>query len=193
MSQFSKAKVEMKPYHIINTEKKDLDFIYSLFDEAISYQIRKGYPVWAGYDKEVLKQEIENKQQYKIVSDNTIACIFSICYSDEIIWREREKGESLYLHRIAVNPVYKGQKHFGKILSWCVNYAIKRALLNIRMDTWADNPDLVNYYKSFGFRIVGRLTTPDSKKLPIPQRNNKVVLLEFKVEDNNLTGDKTVG
>ena len=127
------------------------------------------------------KKDIENKLQYKIVIDNNIACIFSICYSDKIIWREREKGDSLYLHRIAVNPVHKGQKQFGKILNWCVDYAIKRELQHIRMDTWADNPNLVKYYKSFGFRIVGNLTTPNSEELPIQQRNNKVVLLEFEV------------
>ena len=76
MSQFNKVKVEMKPYSIVNTEIKDLDFIYSLFDEAISYQKRKEYPVWAGYDKEVLKKDIKNKLQYKIVINNNIACIF---------------------------------------------------------------------------------------------------------------------
>jgi ribosomal protein S18 acetylase RimI-like enzyme len=176
------VEVEMELYNIVNTEIKDLHFIYSLFDEAISYQKRKQYPVWAGYDKEVLKREIETQHQYKIVINNTIACIFSICYSDGIIWREREKGDSLYLHRIAVNPFYKGQKQFGRILNWCVGYAIKRKLQNIRMDTWAENPNLVEYYKSFGFGIVGKLTTPDSEELPIPQRNNKVVLLEFKLE-----------
>lgn len=172
----------MELHKIANTEIKDLDFIYSLFDEAISYQKRKEYPVWVGYDKEVLKKDIENKLQYKILIDDNIACIFSICYSDKIIWREREKGDSLYLHRIAVNPLYKGQKQFRKILNWCVSYASKREIQHIRMDTWADNPSLVQYYKSFGFRIVGKLTTPDSDELPIQQRNNRVVLLEFELE-----------
>ena len=181
----------MEVYNIVNTQTEDLPFIYSLFDEAISYQKRKEYPVWAGYDKEVLKREIETKQQYKIVINNTMACIFSICYSDAIIWRDKEKGDSLYLHRIAVNPVYKGQKQFGRILSWCVDYAIKRKLRHVRMDPWADNPTLVNYYESFGFRIVGKLTTPDSEELPIPQRNNRVVLLELKIENNSQ--DKTGG
>ena len=69
----------MKQDSIINTDIKDLDFIYSLFDEAISYQKRKKYPVWVGYDKEVLKKDIKNRLQYKIIIDNNIACIFSIC------------------------------------------------------------------------------------------------------------------
>ena len=88
------------------------------------------------------------------------------------------------MHRIVVNPAYKGQKQFEKILNWSVDYAIRRELQHIRMDTWADNPDLVNYYISFGFRIVGKLTTPNSEELPIPQRNNKVVLLEFEIKNS---------
>ena len=167
---------------IVNTEIKDLDFIYSLFEKAISYQKRKEYPVWAGYDKEVLKKDIKTKLQCKIVIENNIACIFSICYSDKLIWREMEKGDSLYLHRIAVNPAYKGQKQFGRILNWSVDHATKRELRNIRMDTWADNPNLINYYKSFGFKIVGNFRTPNSEELPIQQRNISIVLLEFDIK-----------
>lgn len=177
---------------IVNTEIKDLDFIYHLFDEAISYQRKNEYPVWIGYDKEVLIRDIKNKLQYKIVIANNIACVFSICFSDKIIWREREKGDSLYLHRIVVNPAYKGQKQFGKILNWSVEYAHKNGLSHIRMDTWAENPNLIKYYKSFGFRMVGKFTTPNSEELPLQQRDNNIVLLEFKIEnigtnsDNNL-------
>lgn len=49
----------MARYNILNTEIKGLYFIYSLFEEAISYQKRKGYPVWVGYDKEVLKRTLK--------------------------------------------------------------------------------------------------------------------------------------
>jgi ribosomal protein S18 acetylase RimI-like enzyme len=172
----------MKPYRIVNTVVQDLHFIFNLFEDAICYQKRRGYPVWAGYDKEVLAKDIENKLQYKIIIDSRIACVFSICHSDEIIWRDRERGDSLYLHRIAVNDVYKGQRQFEKILNWAASYAAERKLSYVRMDTWEDNPDLVTYYKSFGFRVAGSLTTPDSTALPLQQRNNKVVLLEFSLK-----------
>jgi hypothetical protein len=46
------------------------------------------------------------------------------------------------------------------------------------MDTWADNPNLIAYYKSFGFEVTGYFTTPDTNELPMQQRNNKIVLLE---------------
>ena len=58
-------------YSIENTQESDLDCIYQLFDEAILYQKRKGAPAWPGYDKEVLKRDIANQQQFKIVKTLT--------------------------------------------------------------------------------------------------------------------------
>ena len=171
----------MQPYPIINTEKSDLDFIYHLFDEAIVYQKKNNFPVWPDYDKEVLKNDIENKLQYKIIMDGNIACIFTICFADKIVWREKDKGNVIYLHRIVVNPNYKGQQQFGKIMEWALKYTKEKELRFIRMDTWADNPTLIDYYLSFGFNIVGYFTTPDSDEVPIQQRGNDVVLLEFKL------------
>jgi hypothetical protein len=45
----------MQAFHIVNTTKEDLAFICTLFDDAIAYQKRKGFPVWNGYDKQVLQ------------------------------------------------------------------------------------------------------------------------------------------
>lgn len=168
-------------YKIENTREADLNFIYGLFDAAILYQKNNGYPVWPSYDKEVLKRDIADKQQFKIIEEGQIVCIFSICYSDKAVWGKRDEGNALYLHRIVVNPLSKGHRHFSKVLSWAKADAQERSLSFIRMDTWFDNPVLIDYYKGFGFQIVGSLVTPDSEELPIQQRNNAIVLLETAV------------
>ena len=174
----------MTRYKIVNTQKSDLDFIYWLFDEAIAYQKQNNYPVWPAYDKKVLDRDIEDNRQFKVLIDsgkyrNEIGCIFSIAYHDKIIWREKDNDISVYLHRIVVNPSFKGRRLFGDILSWCLQHIEEKQLQFIRMDTWADNPTLVGYYQSFGFKIIEYWTTPDSVDLPIQQRNNYVVLLEY--------------
>lgn len=165
---------------ITNTEEKDLPFIYWLFEEAIEYQKRKGYPVWVGYDKQTLMNDIAEQLQYKIVIDNQIACIFSICYQDAIIWREKEQGDAMYLHRIVVNPSMKGQKQFEKVLEWAKKHALENNIKYIRMDTWGNNENIVDYYKSFGFQFIENFTTPNSADLPIQHRNLYLALLEYK-------------
>ena len=47
------------------------------------------------------------------------------------------------------------------------------------MDTWADNSNIVDYYKSFGFKLVGTYITPVTLDLPIQKRNIALALLEF--------------
>jgi hypothetical protein len=171
----------MDDLSIQNTEFSDLKSIYGMFEQAIAYQQKKNYPVWRGYDKQVLATDMQNRVQFKIMRGKDIGCVFSICYADKIIWRERDRGDSVFLHRIVTHPDFKGQRLFGEILHWTEKLGRENGLLFIRMDTWADNPPLVDYYLNFGFTIAGYFTTPDSEALPVQQRNNEVVLLEYKI------------
>lgn len=169
-------------YEVTNTERDDLELIFELFEQSISYQEKNGYPVWRNYDRNAIRRDIEGKNQYKVVIDFKTAIVFSVCYTDKIIWRDYDKGDSLYLHRIVVNPEFKGQKLFGKVLEWSVRHGKERGLKSVRMDTWAANPTIVNYYTGFGFKIVENYTTPDSIELPVHNRNLTLTLLEYEIQ-----------
>jgi len=169
------------PVKIVPTTTDDLPFIYNLFDLSIEYQEQKGFPVWRGYDKSSLLNDAHHGNQYKIIVDNEIAMAFSVCYSDTVIWREMENGTSVYLHRIVVNPIFKGQKLFGKVLRWTTDHARAKGLSSIRMDTWDNNPTLIDYYLSFGFRLIGHFVTPDTPELPAHNRKLPIVLMEKKI------------
>jgi GNAT superfamily N-acetyltransferase len=168
-------------HEIKNTELTDLPLIYQLFDHSVEYQEKRGFPSWRNYDKAALVRDIENKVQYKVVMDARIAIVFSVCYTDKVIWRDLENGDSIYLHRIVVNPEFKGQKLFGAILEWSIEHCRQNGLKNIRMDTWAANPKIIKYYESFGFNIIETYTTPDTLELPVHNRNLALTLLEYKI------------
>ncbi len=166
-----------------NTETGDLEQVFALFDLSIAYQERNGYPVWKNYDKGAIRRDVENKNQYKIIVDAKTAIVFSVCYTDKVIWRELDKGDSIYLHRIVVNPDFKGQKLFGTILEWAIEHSKQKGLTTIRMDTWAANPTIINYYKNFGFTFIENYTTPNTEALPVHNRNLELTLLEYKLND----------
>ena len=168
-------------FEIRNTAMSELAQIFELFEHSINYQEKKGYPVWKDYDKKAIIKDIENKNQYKVVVDSQIGIVFSICYTDKVIWRDLDKGDSIYLHRIVVNPEFKGQKLFGLILNWAIEHSKQKGLSSIRMDTWAANPTIINYYKSFGFVFIENYTTPESEELPVHNRNLALTLLEYKL------------
>jgi GNAT superfamily N-acetyltransferase len=171
-------------YRIKNTEMNDLELIFKLFEQSIHYQEKHGYPVWKNYDQNAIIKDIEHKNQYKIVIGSTIAIAFSVCYQDKVIWRDLDKGNSIYLHRIVVNPAFKGQKLFGKIVDWAIQHCKHRGLNYIRMDTWAANPTIIHYYQGFGFTFIENYTTPDSSELPVHNRNLALTLLQYNIEQN---------
>ena len=169
-----------KTMKIINTEKSDLPFVYHLFDEAILYQKKKNYPVWVGYDKTVLDNDVEYKRAFKIVINDKIACIFSITTYD-MAWKDDGLGIAVYVHRLVVNPKYKGQKLFGKVTNWLVDYAKEHQMKLVRMDTWCNNPSIIDYYKTFGFELIGFQQYPNTEDIPIQMRGNRSALLEYRI------------
>jgi len=106
---------EIDDVKIFNTTPNDLDIIFWLFEQAMELQGKNDYKVWEGIDKGALQKDIDEGLQYKIVKDNDILCIFSIQYNDPFIWRGRDQNDAIYLHRIVVNPNFKGQKQFQKV------------------------------------------------------------------------------
>ena len=166
-------------FKIVNTTKEDLDKILWLFEQAMELQGKNGYKVWSGIDNAALEKDIENGLQYKIVKDNDILCIFSIQYNDPFIWRDKDQNDAIYLHRIVVNPNFKGQRQFEKVLNWAKQFARQKNLKFVRMDTWADNEKIIDYYKSFGFEFIEDYKTTGAPELPIQNRNLNVALLEM--------------
>jgi ribosomal protein S18 acetylase RimI-like enzyme len=166
---------------IVNATVDDLEIIYQLFEEAIQFQQKNKYIGWLSYDKEYIQKDVEENLLFKLVNEESIVCIFSICYSDKLIWRGKEKGDAIYLHRIVLNRTFQGEKGFQKILNWTLGYAKERLLKYIRMDTWAENEKLISYYKTYGFRFIENYTTANTEALPIQHRNLKVALLELDI------------
>lgn len=169
----------MTDHLVVKAEVSDLDTICQLFEEAISFQKANHYTGWNNYDRAYLLADIEKGFLFKIVTDEGIICIFCICYSDELIWRDMEKGTAVYLHRIVLNRRFKGEKVFKKVLDWALSHASDKKLDHIRMDTWASNEKIINYYKSYGFVFIENYTTPDTADLPVQHRDLNVALLEL--------------
>jgi hypothetical protein len=164
---------------ITHATLSDLPVIYQLFEEAIDYQQKNNYTGWKNYDKEFLQHDVESGLLYKIINDDIICGIFSICYADPLIWREKEKGDALYLHRIVARRDANKVPVFRLVLDWAKDFAKEKKLRFLRMDTWAENKKIIGYYESFDFLFVEEYTTPDTPVLPLQHRNLHVTLLEL--------------
>lgn len=163
---------------IVHAIPGDIDEICGLFEKAIAFQKANNYQGWDRYDRDFLMADIGNGLLYKIMCGDEIVCFFCACFNDALIWRGREKDDALYLHRIVLNRDFAGIRIMPTILDWAAMTAMFHSRRYIRMDTWADNAKLINYYKEHGFIHIEDFTTGDTAELPVQHRNLHIALLE---------------
>lgn len=166
---------------IVPTELKDLDLVFSLFDSAIGYQKSKGYDVWPQFSRQLIETEIMDCRSWKLVCENTIACVFSVLYNDPEIWKERDAEPSVYLHRIAVNPVFKGKGIMRQVKDWGLQHAREKKRKYLRMDTWGNNETLRSYYISCGFNYIGQQYLENKDGSPVHYGGPVLSLFQIKV------------
>lgn len=125
------------------------------WDSARSYQMERGLPSWGEFPADLIAWEISQELHFTAY-DYDSECIgyFSLATSDPEIWGEHEKGDAIYIHRMCVNPAKRGKSFTAHVLSWARGYGIASHRKFVRMDTWAANEPLVEYYKSCGFKHV---------------------------------------
>ena len=149
-------------YQITLTKKEDLDSIMAIYDRARLFvrqngnlnQWINGYPC-----KEVILNDIANKQSYVIKKDNEILAVFAFINGhDETYdyiegkWLNDEKYG--VIHRIASSGQIKGILHLA--VSFAFNF-----VKNVRIDTHKDNFVMQNALDKEGFKECGVIYLKD--------------------------------
>lgn len=157
----------------------DLSIHMELYHQAITFQHALGHVNWIGFNDKAVLEEIQAGQQYKIIVDGQVACVFLLTTSDPIIWQEKNKDAAIYIHRIATNPEYRGQNFVNKIIDYVKIIARKDHKAFIRMDTTAGNERLNRYYEKCGFTIVDIIDLIGTADMPTHYHNNSFILFEM--------------
>ncbi len=167
---------------IHNSTSEDLTEIFHLYDLATEYQ-KTVFPenTWPAFERSLVETEIQEARQFKIVIGGQIACVWAIAHSDPQIWEDRNKDPSIYIHRIATNPDFRGQHFVSKIVAWAMAYASLRQKKFIRMDTCGNNLKLIKYYISCGFVFLGIVQLKNTNELPSHYQDADVCLFEISV------------
>ncbi|WP_228237783.1 GNAT family N-acetyltransferase [Allomuricauda sp. M10] len=167
---------------IKNCDINDIDEIFNLYKMARDFQKTKFSMHWPEFDGNLIRTEISENRQWKLLIDNQIACIWAITFDDAQIWEERNNNSSIYLHRIATNPNFRGQNFVRKILEWAKKYAMENDKKYIRMDTVGNNPGLINYYEKCGFDFLGFVQLKNTNGLPAPYKNSSIGLFQATID-----------
>ena len=174
--------LSMTDISIENSTHKDINSIFYLYSIATDYQ-KIHFPdnLWPEFERSLVETEIAENRQWKLLIDQEIACIWAITFSDPQIWEGKNDDPAIYIHRIATNPNFRGQKFVSKIVEWALEYAASQDKSYIRMDTCGDNKVLINHYVNCGFKFLGMDKIASSEGLPSHYHDADVCLFEIKL------------
>ena len=174
------ARDSNKKFVIENCTLADADSILALYDAAMNLQTQKNMVVWPRFEKAFIESEIKEGRQWKLMVDGEIACNWAITFADTEIWAERDKNDSIYIHRIATNPSYRGNRFIDDIVHWARTYARSQGKQYVRLDTLGNNTRLIQHYTSAGFNFLGIFKLRDTQGLPAHyQREPNCCLFEM--------------
>jgi ribosomal protein S18 acetylase RimI-like enzyme len=168
--------------NIANSEPGDLSEIIRLYEVARSFQKTKGAVPWPEFDCKLIETEILQHQQWKILIDYQIACVWCTSFADPQIWEERNTDPSIYIHRIASDPTFRGRNLVAEIVKWARVYANENGKKFIRMDTVGENTELIKYYQKCGFEFLGLSKLKDTSTLPVHYHNATVSLFQISLQ-----------
>lgn len=166
----------------IRSTAADIDAIFGFYDDAIAFQKTVFKTHWKGFERSLIEREVAEGRQWKIIKEGKIACIFAVEFSDPLIWKEKNGDPSIYLHRIVSHSQFRGSNFMLAIVDWAKDFGQADSRQFIRMDTWGDNPHLINYYVKSGFRHVGFSTPDHSPDLPKHYEGINLALLELTID-----------
>ncbi|WP_272022610.1 GNAT family N-acetyltransferase [Olleya namhaensis] len=168
---------------ITNATLTDIDTIFELYKIASDYQkTKKTVVVWPDFEREMVVSEIKENRQFKLIINNTVACVWAITFKDEQIWETSKNDNAVYIHRIATNPKFRGQQFVSKIVVWAKDYAKTNAIDYIRLDTLGNNTGLIDYYKKSGFDFLGMFELKNTDGLPDHYHNQPACLFQIQLE-----------
>ncbi|MEZ7856358.1 MAG: GNAT family N-acetyltransferase [Polaribacter sp.] len=170
---------------IKNVTDSDIEKIFALYKIASNYQReKKTVIVWPDFNREMVRNEIAENRQFKLLVNNEVVCIWAITFSDEQIWEDSNTDSAIYIHRIAVNPNFRGNNYIATITNWAKEYALKKEIQFIRLDTLGENKNLITHYKNAGFHFLGLFNLKNTSNLPEHYKLAPVCLFEIDLYKN---------
>lgn len=172
---------------ITNSTINDIDEIFRLYKIASAYQkTKQKVVVWPAFERKLVETEIQENRQWKLLIDNKIACVWATTFSDAQIWEEKNKDTAVYIHRIAVNPEFRGKNFIAILVKWAKEYAKSNHKDFVRLDTLGNNTKLIAHYTKAGFQFLGMFDLKNTDGLPDHYHNTPVCLFEINLKGNNI-------
>lgn len=170
--------VHSSPMRVERASPADLGAVRAAYAHARGIQQDRGAILWPEFSDATILAEIADGRLYRVTDGSALVGVFSVAYTDDAIWGERERGAHLYLHRIARAGTGEARGLVAAVLDWARAHCRALGREGLRIDTWASNGELIAFYERHGFQRVGECRIATDPRLPAHYHNREFALLE---------------
>ncbi|MDM9381475.1 GNAT family N-acetyltransferase [Chlorogloeopsis sp. ULAP01] len=150
-------------FSVKQAQPKQGDLVSEILLEAISWMDTHGISLWRRDEimPDLLQPDVEAGLFYLAWDEEQAVGTIKYQLEDELFWPDVPKGESAFIHKLAVRRAYSGGVISNYLLKWAVEKSKSQGLQYLRLDCDAARPKLCSVYEKFGFqkhstRQVGR-------------------------------------
>lgn len=137
----------------------DLDEVSRIFLGVVDWLHARGIRQWmpGEFQPSDIQRWHESGELHAGLAGDVIVGSVLLQRSDPRFWPD-VAGSAVYVHKLVVDRNLAGRKLGAGMLEACERHAADIGAEWVRLDTCADNPFLVRYYLSAGYRAVGNKT-----------------------------------
>jgi GNAT superfamily N-acetyltransferase len=135
----------------------DLDRVVDLLGQATTWLASRGLDQWQDAEPELRRDRVSagiTAGQVWIVERDgrAVATITIDTTADPELWHDStDQGDALYVHRMIVTRDEAGHQLGAALLDFAAQQATAAGRTWLRLDAWATNTKLHDYYRSQGF------------------------------------------
>ncbi len=129
------------------------------------FQWDENYP-----SKNIFKEDIDNGYlMVLLLKSDIIGCVSVSNIMDDfykkIEWKIKS-NDSLYVHRLAINPTFQGKGFAKFIMKYIEEIGIKTKAKSIRLDTFSLNKKNNKFYSNLGYLKLGQIYFRNQSDMP---------------------------
>jgi GNAT superfamily N-acetyltransferase len=140
--------------------EKDIPVIESILLDAVHWMDENGLHQWEERNVrwDSLSKHYAADDFYIAYDNGTPAACMALVDYDPVFWPDIPKGESLFIHKLAVLRKYAGQGYSIELIDFAKEKARQSGICAIRLDCHKNRLKVRAVYERHGFVCVGEKT-----------------------------------
>ncbi len=112
------------------------------------YQWNDHYPNSTAFENDVKRNELYVLEINNIIVGCVAISVLMDKEYEDVKWLTKNEN-NIYIHRLAIHPVYQGQGSAQQLMDYAEQFAIENNYISIRLDTFSHKTKETNYFTNF--------------------------------------------